>query len=105
MLAAALAIAIANTPLAAHYDLFINTPVGIRIGALQIAKPLLPWVNDGLMAVFFFLVGLELEREFVDGELSRRPASGSRITRKLHPCASSVSTLPVPSRDARKAQK
>lgn len=71
MLAATLAILIANTPLAAYYDLFINTPVEIRIGALQIAKPLLLWVNDGLMAIFFFLVGLELKREFVDGELSR----------------------------------
>lgn len=71
MLAATLAILIANTPLASYYDLFINTPVEIRIGALQIAKPLLLWVNDGLMAVFFFLVGLELKREFVDGELSR----------------------------------
>jgi len=71
MLAAALAILIANTPLAAYYDLFINTPVEVRVGALKIAKPLLLWVNDGLMAVFFFLVGLELKREFVDGELSR----------------------------------
>lgn len=71
MLAAVLAIVVANTPLAGYYDLFINTPVEIRIGALQIAKPLLLWVNDGLMAIFFFLVGLELKREFVDGELSR----------------------------------
>src|SRR5210317_747708 len=71
MAAAALALVAANSPLASYYDLFINTPVEIRIGALQIAKPLLLWVNDGLMAVFFFLVGLELKREFVDGELSR----------------------------------
>ena len=71
MFAAALAIVVANSPLVGYYDLFINTPVEIRVGALQISKPLLLWVNDGLMAIFFFLVGLELKREFVDGELSR----------------------------------
>lgn len=71
MLAAGLAMLVANSPLAGYYDLFIDTPVEIRIGALQIAKPLLLWVNDGLMAVFFFLVGLELKREFVEGELSQ----------------------------------
>jgi NhaA family Na+:H+ antiporter len=61
----------ANSPLADYYDLFIETPVEVRIGRLEIAKPLLLWVNDGLMAVFFFLVGLEVKREILEGELSR----------------------------------
>lgn len=70
VLVAVLAIIIANTPLNAYYNLFLDTPVEVRIGPLFIGKPLLLWINDGLMAVFFFLVGLELKRELVEGELS-----------------------------------
>ncbi len=64
------AIIIANTPLNTYYNLFLDLPVEIRVGPLFIGKPLLLWINDGLMAVFFFLVGLELKRELIEGELS-----------------------------------
>ncbi len=70
MAAAFLALLIANSPLKVYYDLLLDVPVEVRVGALQIAKPLVLWVNDGLMAVFFFLIGLELKREVVEGELS-----------------------------------
>lgn len=71
MAAAVLAMIAANSPAAGLYAYFLDTPVAIQIGQLEIAKPLFLWVNDGLMAIFFFLVGLELKREVMAGELSR----------------------------------
>ncbi len=73
-IAAALALVISNSGWADAYVAFTRIPGELRIGgaALVLAKPLLVWVNDLWMAVFFFLVGLEIKREFVSGELASR---------------------------------
>lgn len=70
IVAAVLAMLLANSPFYGHYDLLIDTPFIISLGDFELAKPLLLWINDGLMAVFFLLVGLELKRELLEGELS-----------------------------------
>ncbi len=65
-----LALALQNSGFSEIYSSFLHTHVEIRFGDLQIAKPFLLWVNDGLMAVFFFLIGLEVKREVMEGHLS-----------------------------------
>ncbi len=70
--AALLAIICANSPLEDLYESFRDLPVQVRIGDLDIAKPLLLWINDGLMAIFFLLVALEIKREVLSGQLSER---------------------------------
>jgi NhaA family Na+:H+ antiporter len=67
--AALVAFAWANSPWAANYEAFWRTALGVRVGSFVLEKPLLLWVNDGLMALFFFVVGLEIKRELTAGEL------------------------------------
>ncbi len=70
VLASVLAIVWANSGFASVYIALLDTPVVVQIGALELAKPLLLWINDGLMAIFFMLVGMEIKREVMEGELS-----------------------------------
>jgi NhaA family Na+:H+ antiporter len=72
MLATAAALIVSNSPLTSYYTQFLDTRVAVIFGALVLDKPLLLWINDGLMAVFFLLIGLELKREIMEGELSNK---------------------------------
>ena len=96
MMAALLAVIIANSPLQSYYQ-YLLEDVDLTIGfsshdglsALSLSKPILLWINDGLMAIFFFLVGLEIKREFMEGELSSRD-------RALLPALAAVGGMVIP---------
>jgi len=69
-IATVLALLVANSPLAPHYSAILHTTGEIRVGSIGLAKSLEHWVNDGLMAIFFLFVGLEIKREFIEGSLA-----------------------------------
>ena len=68
--ATVLALVLSNTAMSAWYESFLHIPVEIRVGTLHLDKSLYHWVNDGLMAIFFLLIGLEVKREILEGHLS-----------------------------------
>ncbi len=87
--AAIIAMLAANSPLTDLYSELLDITVAVQVGALSVSKPLLLWVNDGLMAVFFFLIGLEIKREVMEGELS----SASQI---VLPAVGAVGGMVIP---------
>ena len=70
MIAAAAAMILANSPAGPAYQGFFDQILSVTLGGVGMSKPLILWINDGLMAVFFFLIGLELKREMLEGRLN-----------------------------------
>lgn len=89
VVAAALGMAMENSPLQSVYGMFLNLPVTFSAGSFEIDKPLLLWINDGLMAIFFLLIGLEIKRELLEGNLSTR-------SQAILPAVAALGGLAVP---------
>lgn len=87
--AALLAVLIDNTALAPQYDRLFHTIIQISFGQYYLAKPLLAWINDGMMAIFFLFVGLEIKREIVQGELNT-------VSKATLPAIAAVGGMVVP---------
>lgn len=88
-IAAMLALIIDNSPYISWYQQLLHTTMAIKVGALELTKPLVDWVNEGLMAIFFLLIGLEVKREIIEGELSTWQKS-------LLPCIAALGGMIVP---------
>jgi len=89
MAGAVAAMVINNSPLYQSYQALLDIPVAVAFSDFSIDKPLLLWVNDGLMAIFFFLVGLEIKREVLEGRLSS-------VDRAALPLIAAVGGMAVP---------
>jgi NhaA family Na+:H+ antiporter len=89
ILSTILALFLANSPFSSFYSQFLDTPIKIQFANFEIAKPLILWVNDGLMAVFFFLVGLEVKREVLEGTLSS-------ISKVILPAIAAIGGMAMP---------
>lgn len=89
LVATIIAMAVANSPLGPEFDSFWTTTVGLRVGGAVWEYPLRHWINDGLVTLFFFVIGLEIKREIVWGELSEPGAAGL-------PIAAAVGGMVVP---------
>jgi Na+:H+ antiporter, NhaA family len=89
LFAAILALIIANSAAFELYDSALHAPIALGAGALTLQKSVLHWINDGLMAIFFLLVGLEIKRELVAGELST-------IKQATLPLAAAIGGMAVP---------
>lgn len=80
----------ANSPLSGLHSQLLQTEAEVRVGTLGIGKPILLWINDGLMAVFFLLIGLEVKRELLEGELSD-------VSKAVLPVTAAIGGMVVPS--------
>jgi NhaA family Na+:H+ antiporter len=83
LVAAIVALVVANSPWGPQVETFWKTPVGFRVGGFAIEHSLRHWINDGLVTLFFFVVGLEIKRELVTGELSKRGAAAFPLVAAL----------------------
>ena len=87
--ATAIALVWANSPWAQSYDDFWHIPISVGIGSFELTHTLAHWVNDGLMVIFFFVVGLEIKREMLVGELAS-------VRQAAIPIAAAIGGMAVP---------
>ncbi len=83
LIAAVIALAWANSPWGESYERFWQTELALRLGGYKLGEDLRYWVNDGLMSLFFLVVGLEIKREFLTGELRDRRAAALPVIAAL----------------------